>query len=335
MKILVVSQGKIGDIVVTTTLFRTLQKNFGRPVDLIAGAFAPNLLKGNDAVRKIFDFSASAKTLRAENYTHALVLMPSPKFWWLCRNAKIPVILGGVHKNMPKFFKLFSFLLTKKLSYDYETLAQDFYLSFAKELGASDLVTKREVYFDAQDREVAESFLDEYKLASTNLVGISLTAGKDYKEWSIENFRRLVDWLNKKGYFVVGIGQKADYAKLEQLQSKLLTKEKFLNASGKFSLSELAAVCMKMKVFVASDTGPLYIADALGVSVIDLVGPCQGQRPMGENAAVVGECQKKDHAKAFTMYCPSSLGVEYQRCMQEINFDEVKEAFEKVILAAK
>ena len=39
------------------------------------------------------------------------------------------------------------------------------------------------------------------------------------------------------------------------------------------SLDELKALIARARLFISGDTGPLYIAEALGVPTIDIVGP--------------------------------------------------------------
>lgn len=55
-----------------------------------------------------------------------------------------------------------------------------------------------------------------------------------------------------------------------------------LNTTGLFSLDDLIALMECFHVFVSVDTGPIYIADAVGVATVNIVGPfaSQTQRPM-------------------------------------------------------
>lgn len=331
--ILVIQPGKIGDLVCTTPLLRTLEQHFRSPVDVMAGDFAPDLLVGNNSVRKIYPRTVDPKTLALENYTHALVLMPSYELWRKMKTAGIKNIWGTVHKYQAKKDKLWSFwFLTKRFPFDYSASAEEHYFKFVKSLGIHNLIRKREMHFRDSDVQKAREFLQENNLASEKIVGLAITAGKDFKQWGAENYCRLIDELTSHNYMVVGAGASADRDELENLKSKLKNPLKFFNIAGKFSLSEFAALCGKFLCFIGSDTAPLYIADALGVPVIDLMGPCfsVGQHPQGEQAIIVGECLSPAHPKARMMYGPSELSNEFQRCMAEISFEEVWEAFEKL-----
>jgi ADP-heptose:LPS heptosyltransferase len=63
----------------------------------------------------------------------------------------------------------------------------------------------------------------------------------------------------------------------------------FINLIGKISLEELPWAISKMDCYIASDSGNVYIADAVGVPVVLLFGPCchYEQRPLG-NVLLIG-----------------------------------------------
>lgn len=330
-RILVVQEGKIGDLVCTTPLLRTLKNNFGSPVDLIAGGFGEEVLKGNDAVGDSFPRTVSVKVLKQKQYSHALILMPSVEILKKCILARIPTIFGTIHAKMSKQEKLYSFFLTRRFSYNFSSPVQEHYLAMAKALGAVNPIRNREVYFDAQARQAVAQFLAKTGLQAQRLVGISVTAGKDFKEWGIDNFAGLVNRLTEAGFSVVGVGSGADRAKLERLGSQVKS-DMFFNTAGLFSLSELAALLSNFSVFISADTGPLYIADALAVPVVDLMGPCvsASQRPEGPKAVIVGECRDQTHPKCSMMNCPNALRDDFARCMRDISLDEVWKGFEHV-----
>ncbi|OGE78121.1 MAG: hypothetical protein A2751_03085 [Candidatus Doudnabacteria bacterium RIFCSPHIGHO2_01_FULL_46_14] len=334
MKILVAQPGKIGDLVCTTPLFRTLAENFKAPVDIIAGPFALDLLKGNDSVREVYSRKVEPDILRKENYTHILVLMPSVEIWGLARKASISNIWSTIHPKMTRRERLFSFFyLTRKFPYNFSS-AQQHYLQMGQALGAANLIQKREIRYGSEDEQKIAEFLREQNLQDKKLVGISVTAGKDFKEWGNQNYKQLVDKLNSENFTVIAVGTKEERPKLETLQNSLARQDMFLNVAGDFKLSEFAALAVNFRAFIAADTGPLYIADALGIPVVDLMGPCYsgGQKPLGENAVLIGECLKPEHPKCRMMDSPNYLKEEFQRCMAEIRFEEVWQGFQSLKL---
>lgn len=336
MKVLVAQPGKIGDLVCTTPLFRTLAKSFGAPVDVIAGNFAADLLFGNSAVGKIYPRDVDPKVLQEQHYTHVLMLMPSLELWKTAKKAGIKNIFGTVQRRMSKKEKLFSyFILTKRFNFDFTRSIQEHYLDMAAALGAREIVKMREIYFSEEAQSRAARFFSDNNLSGKRVVGISVGAGKDFKKWGLDNFRRLVVALNADGFFVVGAGSQEERQEVESLAASLPDGSMFVNAAGLFSLQEFAAVARNFLCYIAGDTGPLYIADALGIPVVDLMGPCFaiGQHPQGLRAVIVGECKNSDHPKCYMMYSPNFRHDEYLRCMREIEFPEVWQGFKSAVKA--
>ncbi len=66
-------------------------------------------------------------------------------------------------------------------------------------------------------------------------------------------------------------------------------KDSVIDLSQKLSIEELKALIAALKLFISVDTGPIYIAEALGVATVDIVGPMdeREQPPHGERHRVV------------------------------------------------
>lgn len=331
MKLLVVQAGKIGDLVVTTSLFNTLYKQFGS-FDLVASAFAKDLLDGDTRIKKIYNRSVDHLTLKQEKYDQALILMPSYDFFIKCRRARIKHVWGTVHQHMTKRERIASWILHKKFNFDFTSSAEKHYLLMAAELGVEILESERSLSVTNSSEVKVDEFIKQNNLVNTKLVGISISAGKSFKEWGDQNYVLLVDWLIEKGYTVVGIGGPMDNEKVEHFKSLIKKPEAFVNTAGLFTLNQLTALTRYLSCFIGADTGPLYIADSQKIPVVDIMGPCpsSSQKPQGKKAVIVGECFDDSHAKCYMMNCPSSKASDYARCMQEISFEQVKQAFEQL-----
>src|SRR3989339_1605381 len=66
-------------------------------------------------------------------------------------------------------------------------------------------------------------------------------------------------------------------------------KHKATDACGLFSLGQLSAFCQRLNVLIAVDSGPIYIANAVGTAVIDIAGPIdvREQPPQVNNCKIV------------------------------------------------
>jgi ADP-heptose:LPS heptosyltransferase len=63
----------------------------------------------------------------------------------------------------------------------------------------------------------------------------------------------------------------------------------FFDTTGLWNIDELKVFISKLGLFVSSDTGPIYIAEAFGVPTVDIVGPVdeKDQPPRGPFHEVV------------------------------------------------
>lgn len=138
------------------------------------------------------------------------------------------------------------------------------YLKMLKVLGIESTDTKKDIFVSEAGELKAQ--------IGGFLVGISVSAGNKAKEWGDEKFKELAIKINKKyGAKIIFIGSQLDEARILRIVESL-DKEKFLIATN-FSLEELPSLIKRLKLYIAVDTGPIHIADALGVPFIDIVGP--------------------------------------------------------------
>jgi ADP-heptose:LPS heptosyltransferase len=112
---------------------------------------------------------------------------------------------------------------------------------------------------------------------------------------------------------------------MSALLMALYGKGRVLNACGSFSIAEAPALMKKLSLAIGVDTGLIYMADALGVPVIDIAGPCnmKNQRPMGKNSFIV---QKKDMVCvpcSHTFKTPYKCRYNHRKCVTGITVDEV------------
>ncbi len=110
-------------------------------------------------------------------------------------------------------------------------------------------------------------------------------AGREDKCWGEERFARLASALRERGVDAVvswGPGDEARAARLEAL-APAATRAPRLDLAG------LARLADASRLFVAGDTGPLHLADAVGARTLALFGPTDPERngPYRKSGAVV------------------------------------------------
>jgi len=201
------------------------------------------------------------------------------------------------------------------------------YMDIAKSVGAN----TDKIVFYVQPTKPKEISLDK-KLLSYGIqikdrpyVCLHPGAGKIYKQWPIENFAEVADWLTQQGFAVVIIGGKSDERNSEKLIQ--LMQSKAYNLTGRLSLGELVALLKSSELYIGNDSGPLHLAAATGIPVVGLFGPADDRRwgPLGENSYVLrgykrcSKCKGKDCAYDF-------------RCIKKLQVKNVIQTIEDKII---
>lgn len=94
-----------------------------------------------------------------------------------------------------------------------------------------------------------------------------------YKEWHMDGWRELINYLAKQQITVVltGSGNPAEQRKLEALEKKL--ESPVTNLAGKLSLAQLSALIKHALFFIGPDTGITHLAAATGTLTFAIFGP--------------------------------------------------------------
>ncbi|MFA6320419.1 MAG: lipopolysaccharide heptosyltransferase II [Candidatus Omnitrophota bacterium] len=176
----------------------------------------------------------------------------------------------------------------------------------------------------AEEKQVEKLLTDGWMKPTTELVGINVRASARWvtKNWPIANIAELCDRLAREFNVRVVLTGAEEDAGFAQAIAKM-SKSKPLNAAGKTSVLELAALISRFKVYLTPDSAPMHIATAVGTPCIALFGPTDPAR----HAVPVKTCiviSKKDELKCSPCYSPTC--VKNFMCMKKISVEEVLEA---------
>ena len=98
-----------------------------------------------------------------------------------------------------------------------------------------------------------------------------------FKCWPAERTAALIDRIAGAGHRIVltGAPDPRERALVEAVKAALApaTQARVVDASGRLTLSELAALTARARLFVGVDSAPMHIAAAVGTPVIVLFGP--------------------------------------------------------------
>lgn len=148
------------------------------------------------------------------------------------------------------------------------------------------------------------------------------------RRWPEANFAKLIRSIlsDFPDVTILLIGAPSDVPAVAKMCSLLdcEDRERLLNVAGKFSLEEFCSLLRKSELLITNDSGPLHIAEALGVPTISFFGP--------ETPVLYGPTGDTHVVFYKGIYCSPCLNVHNQKkapcngnnvCMQLISPDEV------------
>jgi lipopolysaccharide heptosyltransferase II len=195
-------------------------------------------------------------------------------------------------------------------------------LQVLKMIGVDAVQKTLELWTSPEEEQRIDSFLASHWVSqSQHLVGMNPGSSLRWptKQWPIENFARVCDELGRRNIRVVLTGSADDLAATEELVRR--TKYKPINAAGKTSITELAALIKRCRVFVSSDSAPMHIASGVQVPLIAIFGPTDPKRHLVPPSRYQVFWKEAQCSPCYLRSCP--LG---HVCMRKITVQEVLDA---------
>ena len=195
--------------------------------------------------------------------------------WWFFQ--------GGVKKrigyrNFPR-----NFLLTDSMEKPNKSVLihqVDEYLNLLKLIDIKQESIKPKLYLKDRDQQEAKRLLHLYGVDLTKKV-IGITPGASYgsaKCWPKEYFSSLLDLYVQQDpmqqFIFFGEGSQSDL--IDEICLK--HKKNTLNLAGKTTIRELMGMISLMELLLTNDSGPMHLAQALGVKVLALFGSTSFER---------------------------------------------------------
>ena len=138
-------------------------------------------------------------------------------------------------------------------------------MMFAKAIGVTDLTPKWQLPISMETVEKAKQWLDPMR---KNVV-ISPCSSKSEKDWLIERYAEIANWLIAQNINVILVGSPAKH-ELEMTAYIQHLAPNVQNLVGKTSLKEIAALLKLADLVISPDTGSAHIASIQGTPVIGL-----------------------------------------------------------------
>ncbi|MBI2636164.1 glycosyltransferase family 9 protein [Candidatus Peregrinibacteria bacterium] len=334
-KILIIQWAKLGDMVCTTPMFRAIKTSHPDwEVHLLCREQSAAVVKNNPFIDRVIVGGARGKMitmLSRERYDAVVNCLPGAFFSMLG-------LWCGARDRINAFSRLHGRLVlaarilnTVNREYIIGTRTFDHYLSLLAPLGIPAIPYQLDFFPSAEDEAEAKRWTEEHGLKERSFVCFGVTAGNAVKEWPAEKFAELADLLIARCGLCVALST-LDRRRVEQIRKLSTHPEKLLDASS-LTLGSLGAVCKLAAAFVSVDTGPMFMAHAVGTPIVVLIGgsdPREQIPPAGERVVHVappGGCEPWMHVTLS----PRSATEAQLSCVRETGAESVAAAVETLI----
>jgi heptosyltransferase-2 len=313
MRILIVNPFGIGDVLFSTPLISNLKVALPESyIGYICNIRAKDALLGNPQIDDIFVFEKDEyrrlwkqskfrcvrkfvlffRQIKRRRFALAIDLSLGQKFCPFLWLSGIKMRIGYNYRSRGRF-------LTHKIDiagYENKPIV-DYYLDLLKFLHIQPKRFNLTMAISKRDRVWAEDFFKKNGLKEDDLIVGLIPAGgaswgKDfsYRHWPWENYARVADKLIRelKARIII-FGDSSEGNICRQVQNAM--QQAPINACGKTSLKQFAALLGKCNLIVCNDGGPLHVAVSQDVPTVSVFGPVDekvyGPYPPGSKHTVV------------------------------------------------
>lgn len=160
------------------------------------------------------------------------------------------------------------------------------------------------------------------------IVAIGPGAGAPSRQWSLVNFLNLGEWLQEEYQArIVIVGGESERSLGEELKKGL--GEWAINATGRTSLRELGVLLKSCHLYVGNDSGPMHVAAAAGVPVIEIsCHPSKGAEELSNSPRRFRPWRVPSQIiqpESQSTMCRESCMMAYAHCINQIDVDQVKQ----------
>jgi len=279
--ILVIRLDHIGDVLFATPAVKILRERFkGSKITFLVGSWAKGVLEKNPNINQIIVYDAPwfkrdkeqksagfwqmVKKVKEQNFDLGIDLRGD------LRNIAL-MYLGGVKYRVGYGITGGGFLLSKVVKYDKAKHEIRHNIDILEQVApgvSHGRIAKPEFFTLKEDENFASEFLFEHGIINGDaIIAIHPGAGSQVKLWDENKFAEVISSLSKKAKIIV-FGNEKEKDLVRRIIA--LSKADCVNAAGKTTLGQMAAIIKKCKVFIGTDSGPAHIASAVGTPVISI-----------------------------------------------------------------
>ena len=297
-RVLVVKLRHHGDVLLTSPVFSVLKNRVPHlEIDALVYSDTREMLERHPAISRIHlvgrdwrRLSATARlarewdllsALRGREFDLLVHLTEHPRGAWLSRMLHCRFSIAPGYQGRSRFWRnSFSHLFSLPLNANRHMV--EWNLDALRRLGIHPDPEERRLTLIAgqeADSRVA-GILADAGLSADGFIHLHPASRWSFKCWPAKRTADLIDLLGKRGEQVVvtaaPTGEEREL--VENILARCTTSP--VDLSGKLTLSDLAALTARAKLFVGVYSAPMHIAAAMGTPVVALFGP-SGDREWG------------------------------------------------------
>lgn len=262
--------GKIGDMVINTLIFREIKKKFPNiKISVVARGAAVDIIKYNPYINTIYNYkkgkeSELATEIAKENYDvlvdfSEMLRVNQMKFINQCK-AKINIGLDKAD------WKLFDISVTENVDYKNNQHVTERYGAYLKKLGIKNFDKKYDIFLERNKEEIEWN------------EGIVLNpyGASKHKHFNNETLKFIIKILNSLNKKVILIYSPDKYKELQEFQKNNQNLKVYLPDNIK-SILDSAEIIKKSEGVITPDTSIVHIASAFNKKIISVYPPKGGK----------------------------------------------------------
>ena len=318
--------GKIGDMVVNSLMFREIKKVYPNiKIGVVARGAAIDIIKDNSNIDKIYEYYKDRKkikdlALKIKEEKYDLLIDFSEM---LRVNQMMLINLCGARFNIGlnrKEWKLFDLSIKSDKDFKWTEHITNRYLAYLVKLGLKkeNIDISYDIYL--KDEKKYEVFFNEIK-ESKKLILNPYGASK-HKSFSVENLENIINYLKNRDIAIILVYFGDKYKELEFLEKKynnIYMPQKIE------SILDTAILIKKSDYVISPDTSIVHIASAFNKKMITVYPPKGGK--YGVDHLVWAP--KSEYSRVI--FCKDKTGTYDEIDINTFNFDEIKEEILKLI----
>jgi len=288
-KILIIKQGAIGDVLLSTPVIENLRHNFpDAEINYLTQSYCREVLIGNPFLNRVLTYDIGKgdssycliKNIHKQKYDLIIDLFGNPRtaiitfnsdakyrvgfrFGWrsLAYNIKVKPRGGEVHNV-------------------------EFNIDASRALGLDIITNTPKIYLNGVHTEFADDFFKENNLDGKQVIGFNPSGTWPTKVWYPEKWAELGKMFSKESRILLFWGYGEEKETAQRIKDQI--GENALLIPG-VNLKYMAALIKRCDLFVTNDTGPMHFSWITGTNTAAIFGPTNShlQGPLIENSIVL------------------------------------------------